>query len=222
MSIDDDLTFDDSETSSSADISSSGQTPVHVSDDGKNISLAVAGSGPAALTLTDGSYWSDYGFANGQYIRIIGSGSNNDGLYRIDSVNFDVIELDAAYDFSADETLVSSQSANVLGLATRADEQAIILNAGTELTFDETTNTITRHDGGDWWDDGFRENYHIVVQGSTGGFNDGIYLIESASGDTLTLDGATPLTQDDLNITDARVFASQVRPVNTILALDSR
>ncbi|MBU4038029.1 MAG: hypothetical protein KKA35_16535, partial [Proteobacteria bacterium] len=214
----------DTEINSLTAISTPGVGTVMVAT-GKTLHLEPqTGSQPARITLTPsttGELWEDFGFNAGDYIQVTGSSAGNSGLYRIATVNANVLELAGGYDFTGAETWVTTPERNVLELALETDIRPVVASAGTLLSFDSTNNTLTRSDAADWETEGFQANQYIVIRGTAGGFNDGVYRIQSIGLDSgsgitdkwvMTLDGATPLTQDEASAQGIGVYGTTIRP----------
>ena len=221
----------DTETNSLTEIRTAGVGMVSVAD-GKTLQFDSADAGnPARITLSPantGELWEDFGFDAGEYIQIMGSSSGNDGLYKIATVNANVIELEDGYDFAAAESFVTTEENNVLGLSMESGTQPVAMDTGAVLNLDRTNNTISRTDSVDWETAGFQANQYIVIRGTMDGLNDGVYRIQSigiddGSGITdkwvMTLDGATPLSQDELSASDIDVFGTTIQEASASITV---
>ena len=221
----------DTETNSLTGIETAGVGTVSVGD-GKTLQFESAdGGNPARITMTPadtGELWEDFGFDPGEYIQVIGSSSGNNGLYRIATVNANVIELEDGYDFAADESFATTEDINVLGLSMETLTQPVAMDAGAVLNFDQTNNTISRTDLVDWETEGFQANQYIVIRGTGDGSNDGLYRIQSigidgGSGITdkwiMTLDGATPLSQDELSASGIDVYGTTIQEASASITV---
>jgi hypothetical protein len=118
--------------------------------------------------------WEAAGFAAGQVIVVSGSASN-DGSYVVASVDYtDLVLVEG-------ETLADETTA---GEITVTGKSAVSYDT-LSMSFDAAARTITRDDGMTWESAGFAAGQIVLVAGSS--HNDGWHVVQSASGQVLTL-----------------------------------
>ncbi|MBC8508279.1 MAG: hypothetical protein H8D34_25770, partial [Chloroflexi bacterium] len=139
-----------------------------------NITFANGGQAvPDTITRSTGSWITD-GFAAGQDIQVLGAGNTNSGIYKIESLTFDILTL---------------QQTNSLG-------DALNVTGVSVLAFHATPDSIARTSGS-WLTDGFLVNDVIRVSGTAD--NDGNYTIAEISALKISLDTVGAFTDATLS-----------------------
>ena len=172
-------------------------------------------SAPDRIVRTTGSWIVD-GFVADSWIRVAG-GLLNDGFYRVTEVSADGFTLfldpEVGEGFVVPEVALSD---NLEIMEVVVGRTGLPLDIGPALSFDG--NTITRHDGRDWSQDGFLTGQFLMIEGSPGGLNDNSYEIVAVAGDTLDVNAANHLTTQS-NVSGAIAYAAAGSPADIPLAV---
>ncbi|MEY2517006.1 MAG: hypothetical protein QOJ89_4364, partial [bacterium] len=183
------------------------------------IDPAIGVRAPDLITRTNGTWVLD-GFTAGSWIHVAGS-VLNDGFYRVVEISPDghTIRLDPDLGdrFVLPEVALSDDieiEEVVVGQSFQGAPP--VLDIGVTLSF--AGNTIERHDGRQWAQDGFRVGQSLIVTDTPGAANDNSYEITAINGQFLEVNAGGRLVSQPM-VTDAIVYAPGGSPGDIPLAV---
>lgn len=158
----------------------------------EGVTVDVAAS---ALTLADGSFWSDYGFSNGDVITVTGftAGVDNGSYLIVSGAATDVIVISTLSEAPATLTAAIDNVLTVI-----AGRLATVVGANS-ITVNPTTKTLTSTAA--LWTEpelDLRYNDLIYLNGFVNAANNGYFKVVSATGTVLTLHPESGLTAETI------------------------
>ncbi len=132
----------------------------------------------ATITLNGGGTWTDDGFIASDGISVSGTpNAANDGTYVVASINGATLTLASA------SVLVEQSTDPGVTVVTLSPAGSFVGSSTDTLTFNPATGTsaatITQSGCGTWTSEGFAAGDQITVSSTTGGPDEGTYLIDS-------------------------------------------
>jgi hypothetical protein len=165
----------------------SGNRPFSVSDQLSNLTFTPDATNGDTIKRSTGSWVTD-GFVAGQTITVSGATDTNNGTFLIASVSDLVLTLATGGALTSD-TYTGSVTVSTLSPFNKL--------SGLSFAGSTTGGTITRTTAsGSWKTDGFVVGQTIVTSGTTGGVNDGTFMISGVTDTVLTLTGKTLTTEN--------------------------